>query len=213
MHDSGSRLHPSKDPRPSCVRDGVARPAMAPLRAESDRASVGRDWNASRTRVQPVTRMLRCAAFVASLLGAQATTLVAQDSTCTYDRCALRLQHGFGYTRVVEGSANAPVASLGLFARRVDALALSPDSTVRVYYGEFRRAGDRSTLFTATAVAAAVAALIVYRSDTHSGENLGVSAGLALTSLGLALVERRFRSRSEDCLQSAIWHYNKNLRR
>lgn len=47
-----------------------------------------------------------------------------QEAPCTYDRCALRLQHRFlRSTRIVRGSDDTVVARVGLFAPRVEPLA------------------------------------------------------------------------------------------
>src|SRR5437868_13631264 len=82
--------------------------------------------------------------------------LMGQDSACTYDRCSLRLQYRFSGIQVVQGLAATPVAKLTMFSGRVPQLALSPDSTVRQLYREYRHSRNVAAVFT---VASAVIGL------------------------------------------------------
>jgi hypothetical protein len=114
--------------------------------------------------------------------------------------------------RVVRGAAAIPVARLGGFAPRIDVLARSPDSAVRALYAGFRAASNRSTAFTLGGFAAGVVALIAYRPWGHGGNRTGgywLLGGSVVLSLGQIAEQKQ----AMDRLESAIWLYNRNLRR
>src|SRR5436189_764466 len=87
------------------------------------------------------------------------TLAAAQDSSCTYDRCALRLQHRLWSLRLVAGANATSVARLGMFATRIEPFSRSGDS-VRVHYEAFRKNRNRAGAFTLIGVATLVASFI-----------------------------------------------------
>jgi len=134
----------------------------------------------------------------------------AQTATCTYDRCALRLQYRLFSTRVVQGAEATPVARLGLFAPHISPLETSAD-TIQLHYQSFRSHRNAGVLFVLLGVAAGGAALIVYSSDIWSNNDRGTATGLLLLGTGFTIAGTVNSQRSADELQQAIWLYNRSL--
>lgn len=133
----------------------------------------------------------------------------AQESACTWDRCALRVQSSLFSMKVVRGSAGETVAKLGGFSPRIQPLAESRDTAVQRPYVQFRAAANRATALTLGGFALGVAALVAYQHhDTKSsaGWLLGASALVDI----IQFAEQRHAS---DRLESAIWWYNRGLPR
>lgn len=141
------------------------------------------------------------------------SSLRAQDSTCTYYRCALRLQHRYWTSHVVQGAVETRVASLGLFAPHDDALALSPDTAVRRLYAGFRGSRNRSAALNVAGAACTAAVFIVYKANTPGRANQSVSLSLGILEIVLSHGGNLNRARSADQLDAAIWYYNRRLAR
>ena len=154
-----------------------------------------------------VLHSLFAAASAASLSLRLAT---AQAPECTYDTCALRLQHKAFSRDVVRGASATRIARLGWFAPRIDPLASAADSA-RQHYAAFRTRYDRSAAFGLASFVLVAASTIVY--VTNHRENDGVSAGLLIASLPFALASSLTRVKADDDLQQAIWFYNRALPR
>ncbi len=157
------------------------------------------------------SRLTRAAFFVAvgCVLGIRA--VAAQDSACTYVRCALRVEHQdspFEPARLVQGLEARPVATLGLFAPRISLLELSPDSVRRPYLA-FRHNTNTSGALWVLGAVAAVSSGFFWGQASHGHPAamfglIGAGAALSLT----AMIER---GRAVADLGGAIRRYNEAL--
>jgi hypothetical protein len=146
---------------------------------------------------------------VAAAPGGVAT---AQAAGCTYDACALRLQHRFwsGIT-LVQGHEARRVARVGgLFAPHVDLLASAPDSA-KAHYLAFRTNQNRGGAFMLLgAVFAAAAGALAY--DQYEGHE-GVFWGLLGAGLTFSIIGGGNVRKANDHLEQSIWFYNRELPR
>ena len=138
------------------------------------------------------------------------TLAAAQDSTCTYDRCALRLQHRLWSLRLVAGANDTPVARLGMFAPRIAPLSGAGDS-VRSHYEAFRSSQNRASAFALVGIVTIFASGVVYGANRY--QNDGVALGLAVAALPFAIVGAVNELKARDHLAQAIWLYNRALPR
>ena len=143
--------------------------------------------------------------LLAALLSAGA--LRAQDTSCTYDRCALRLKTGFWSTTIVQGALETPIGSVSLFAPSVPLLAQSRDSMVRQLFARYQQ---RSRLGTALGVGATglfIASFFAWDSDPSSqGDEAAI--GMLLGSAVLAIPAAVLARSASNELQKAVWHFN-----
>jgi hypothetical protein len=136
----------------------------------------------------------------------------AQAAGCTYDACALRLQHRFwsGIT-LVQGHEARRVARVGgLFAPNIDLLASAPDSA-KTHYLAFRTHQNRGGVFVllGAVFAGAAGALAYDQYEGHEGFFWGLlGAGLTFSIIGGSSVRK-----ANDHLEQSIWFYNRELAR
>jgi hypothetical protein len=145
--------------------------------------------------------LLACAALPSGLARAQA----AADTTCTYSRCALRVDHGFFSTRLVRGASGESVSRLGWFGSGIDLLLAGSDSTAhhaRLY---------RSRRSTADALGLIGAALAI--GGFVQGDDFANSGPLLLAAITLDLAALPFWIGSRRSLDRAVWWYNRDLPR
>src|SRR5688500_9977241 len=91
-------------------------------------------------RMSKMLTTMRRAVFLSLLLAsatlhlhpATARAQATSDTTCSYSRCALRINYGFFSTRLVRGSTGESVSRLGCFGSGVGLLIAAPDSAA--YY-------------------------------------------------------------------------------
>ena len=148
---------------------------------------------------------------LAALSVVAAGALRAQDSSCTWDRCALRVQSSLFSMKVVRGRAAEPVAKLGGFAPRIQPLADSRDTAIQRYYVQFRAAATRATALSLGGFALGVGALVAYEAPNHGGR--GVYGWLLGASALTSIIQFAEQRRANDRLESAIWWYNRGLPR
>jgi hypothetical protein len=129
----------------------------------------------------------------------------AQAPSCTYERCALRVQHKLTALQLVQGADTRRVAKLGFFVPRIPLLAGAEDS-VRIPYEQFRSAHNRATVFQALSAVSALTAFAVSIRKHHSN-----NPTLGLVSLGFATLGGINSRISEDRLERAIWFYNRRF--
>jgi hypothetical protein len=139
------------------------------------------------------------------------STASAQDTTCSYDACALSLEGGFFGRRIVRGVRREKVATLGFLPALVPALALASDSAGS-HYRAYRRKAESGFVFSSLGIGFAVAGLLVSdpfgpRSRTESrSTTLFVGATVSFYISGW------FQSAAEDDLARAVFWYNRSLR-
>jgi hypothetical protein len=129
----------------------------------------------------------------------------ARDSTCTYSRCALRVDYGFWSTRLVRGSTDERVARLGWFGSGVGVLLAASDSAAH-YARQYQ-----NRRVTSDVVGLIGTALILI--GWASGEGLEDGGPLTLGGLTLGLVGLPFAFASRRSLDRALWWYNRDLPR
>jgi hypothetical protein len=147
-------------------------------------------------------RLLRTIIVVAIL----SSPLVAQDdSTCTWDRCALRVHRNFFGARLVRGIDGEKVAGLGVFPGALPLLAERSDSAA-IHYDAFRskQTGGSAALFVGLA-AFLVGNVVAYNDSESAGGAIAVG-GLAVSLIGGAVVIS-----GQNELQKAIWWYNRTF--
>ena len=129
----------------------------------------------------------------------------AQDSACTYDRCAIRLSGG----RLVQGMTAVRIARIGLYPPRIDLLANADDST-RFHYQAFRKYHTRSASLglVGLALAAAGAALVA---GTNKDATQWTGVGLTAVGFGFSLGARSSGRRGWNELSQAVWFYNRRF--
>jgi len=134
--------------------------------------------------------------------------LAAQDSTCSYDRCALALHRGFWSSYLVRGDGVTRVARIGFRAPTLADFAARQDSA-GFYFRQFRAqhtSGNWLQLLGAlTAVAGQV---VVYESRQDV-----VGTGILLVGYGVLFTGGERTRRGANSLQRAIWYYNRTLAR
>ncbi len=146
---------------------------------------------------------------VIALLGTVVhSPLRAQDSTCSYDQCALALRRSFWSQYLVRGDSALQVARIGFRAPTLADFAAREDSA-GVYVRRFRAYHTSgSWLMLAGAVAAAAGEIVVYRSRADV-----LGSGIMLVGLGAIITGGERARRGTNALQRAIWFYNRSLRR
>jgi hypothetical protein len=149
---------------------------------------------------------LSCLALLANVCIAPVT---AQTPSCTYDRCALRLQHGGGGVRIVQGRAATRIARVGMFAPRV-ALLAEADDTTRLRYDAFREYHNRGATFGLVSLALMIGgAAAYYSTDRDSRRWPGVA--LWVVGAGFSIGASVNTRKGQDALSQSIWFYNRSL--
>lgn len=149
----------------------------------------------------------RHSALLRTLLAAAAVsgrpgTASAQDASCTYAACALRVHSGIFGSSVVAGSDEAKVSRSGFGGLRIAVLANAGDSA-RYHYQAYRRAAPRVAVYGLVVGLAGAASFFV---DGSKHPTAGVV--MVSTSMIGGLLAAIEGSRANDHLQRAIWHYN-----
>jgi len=158
--------------------------------------------------IHPAPRRLICLSAVLLFGGGP---LAAQQNSCTFDRCALRVQYRSFSTRIVAGVSGEKVAGVGLFAPHVPVLESGPDSA-RVHYRSFQHhynSGAVFNLFGAAAIVGSFAPGGGY--NAYSGDNKDTALGLLLVGFTSTLIGYIQGRRGTDELERSIWFYNRDL--
>lgn len=132
----------------------------------------------------------------------------AQSRTCTYDRCALRIENSDPQfpARLVQGVEARPVGTIGLFSGRIPLLESGPDS-VRIPYEAFRSRLRTSSVLEALGLATAIAAPIMLGSSHRAGPAIALlGAGTIVGVTGLVV-----GGSAQSQLELAVQRYNDAL--
>jgi len=157
-------------------------------------------------------RSLLCAAAAvimsAPLAEGQA---VVQASSCSYARCALRLEadpNVPNLSRLVQGIDARPVATFGLLVPTIPLFVSTTDS-IRLPYETFRRhdAAFRVLIGVSLAATLASGAMLGSHGPSH-GPSFAATLGVDVGLITAAFVEG---SRAASALQTAIDRYNARL--
>jgi hypothetical protein len=134
------------------------------------------------------------------------TAFAQEDSTCTWDRCALRVQYRpFGTPRLVRGRDDVKVAGLGWFPRALPLLAQRSDSAA-VHYNAFRARHTSGTLLFLVGLGALFAG-----SALVADGNEGAGAAVFIGGFAVGLVGVTITASAQDELSRAVWWYNRTL--
>ncbi|MBI2074165.1 MAG: hypothetical protein HYW06_10815 [Gemmatimonadetes bacterium] len=146
---------------------------------------------------------------VIALLGTVVRSpLAAQDSTCSYDKCALALHRSFWSQYLVRGDSAIRVARIGFRAPTLAEFAAREDSA-GVYVQRFRAHHTSGNwLLLVGALTAAAGELVVYQSREDV-----LGSGIMVVGLGVMITGGERARRGNNALQRAIWFYNRTLPR
>jgi hypothetical protein len=142
------------------------------------------------------------------LTAAVPAALLAQDTSCTYQSCALRLSYRFMGARVVAGGADSVVSRPGVFRFTVPALAAAGDSA-RWHYAAYRRTAPRAAMLGLAAAGSAIASFVFIGNDADQHEVANVV--LITTGLVSGFLAGVVSNRANDHLERAMWHFNAGL--
>lgn len=133
--------------------------------------------------------------------GAQA----ASDSSCSYTRCALKVDYGFFTTQLKQGASEKSVGHLWFFGSGVGVLLAGSDSAAHYarQYQSRRRIADALGF---TALAVMLTAVWTTDDFTESGPVFVGGLVLDLAALPFHLGARR-------SLERSVWWYNRDLPR
>lgn len=150
------------------------------------------------------------AALVLAASAARAQT-TREQSSCTYERCALHLEADPDLPtlpRLVQGIEARPVATHGVFIPTIPLFEASPDS-VRLPYESFRHhIGVARGLFGVSLLAGAASAAVLL---SHARTNTATIAATVGIDLGLAATTFVESERAASALETAIDRYNAAL--
>ena len=144
----------------------------------------------------------------ASGVGGQAA---AQGSSCTYARCALRIEATPGdpfVTRLVQGIDARPVTDRGVLIPTIPLFEPTPDS-VRQPYESYRvHAAATRALIGASLVAGIVSGAMLASPSTSHASRLVPAFGIELGLISASFIET---ARAGKALETAITRYNSAL--
>ncbi len=143
-----------------------------------------------------------------ALLALAPLMLRAQDSTCSYDRCALALHRSFLARHLVRGDSAVRVARIGFRAPALADFVARQDSA-GLFIRQFRSDHTSGDWLLLVGMLTAVAGqFVVYESRQDA-----VGTGVAITGFALMVIGGERVRRGDNALQRAIWHYNRTLTR
>ena len=149
----------------------------------------------------------RCLAALILVVAARSSLLAQTDPSCTYDACAVRIEHGvfFSGQQLVRGVAGARVTTISPFSTSV-ARALAGDDSAAVYARTFQ---EKYTWGSSMALAGSVIGTvpIVLRGDDYSD----VDIAFTITGYGIALVGGWMITSGWRDLNRAVWWFNRQF--
>jgi hypothetical protein len=163
---------------------------------------------------QVLIRLLTALPTLILASSAAAAQAGLQASSCTYERCALRVEAVPGSPdtpRLVQGIEAKPVETYGFLVPRIPLLESGPDS-IRAPYRSFRaHIGASRWIFVAALGATIVeAASVATHPPAHAPNVLNALPEIGV-DLGLGVAGLVEAKRGEDALQTAISRYNSAL--
>jgi len=150
-------------------------------------------------------RILLSAPLAFALLSTTAHAQAAPDTTCSYGRCALRVEHGLLSSRLVRGSSGEPVARLGPFGSGVNVLLAGSDSAA--HYGRHYRTRRAAVDALGLVTTALCLTAIVTTHDSFQG------VPLVLSVVTFEVISIPFLVAARRSLERAVWWYNRDLPR
>jgi hypothetical protein len=147
-------------------------------------------------------------ALVVVLLTMSSGRIAAQgDSTCTWDRCALRLHGTFFGVKLVRGANDEKVTRFGWSPPALPFLAERSDSAAR-HYASYRSKQRKSALMSLLGTGAIVVGAIIANDNDNA-----IGPGLFLGGLTLTIGGGVVALSAHNELSRAIWWYNRTLPR
>ena len=155
-------------------------------------------------------RIVRVSLSVLSLVASARVAEAQQPATCTYDACALRLQHGVLGVHVVQGASADKAEGGGFFSHRIPVLEARSDSA-HVQYVEYRSHALRAGVL---GILGAFAVSVGYAIVDHSShDNRVLKFSLIGSGTIVGIVAGINLARTQNHLQRSIWLYNRELPR
>lgn len=153
-------------------------------------------------------RHLWVGVLVASLTGSPAPgALVAQDTACTYDACALRIKRPFFGTRLVQGRQGETVASIVFLAPRLTDMMERSDSALH-YYELFRTRHNRALWMGLVGSVLYLGGFVVFEANPDAEP---VALGLTIGGGAAMIASLIVGASARDPLSRAIWWYNRSF--
>jgi hypothetical protein len=138
---------------------------------------------------------------LALLFLAQPTASAAQDASCTYASCALRIDQGFFQTRILAGERGDAVARVGGFGTDLERRLTLPDTAIF----HVQRANSRMRT-------GSILALIGLAGTVYGGLATGAPdtnrAVAIIAGWGFAITGGIFARHGRNELNRALWLYN-----
>ena len=157
--------------------------------------------NSALVRAFGLTAILALGPFT----GAQAQASAASETCTEYAACALRVKHGFFKTKIVRGADDTELADIGFRTPPVrDVFQVAPEALVA--YDLFGADHRRSSWTGALGFAGFLGGMIA---GAKGGDDW--AAGLSVGGTVFSLISGIFRTKANEHLSGAVWHYNASL--
>jgi len=151
--------------------------------------------------------MTRLSFLILLLASLTVSGVGAQQATCSYDDCALRVKRAFWGPRLVQGLDEEKVAGFAFLAPPLTDLLQRSDSAVR-YYSLFRARHNRGFWLTLGGALLFGGSLLAYEIDRDLE---GVSIGLAIGGTTAWIAGLVNIGRAQEPLSKTVWWYNRSL--
>jgi hypothetical protein len=163
---------------------------------------------------QVLIRLLLALPTVMLVSSSAAAQAGLQASSCTYERCALRVEAAPGSPdtpRLVQGIEAKPVETSGFLVPRIPLFESGPDSVRAPYYSFRAHIGASRWILVAALGATIVEAVsVAVHPPAHAPSVLNVLPEIGV-DLGLGVAGLVEAKRAGDALQTAISRYNSAL--
>lgn len=162
----------------------------------------------TRNGASPIRGMCVAALMGTMLICSWPASAAAQDSTCTFRTCALRLENRFFGTAVFRGQSDHRVATIGLFPQHLDGFGSGSDSSMYYYNGYRRHYTVGSALAVTALVGAAVGSVLAFTADDGQ---IPILVGTSLFSVSVSFASHRLFSVGQRRLSRAVMWHNRGL--
>jgi hypothetical protein len=149
---------------------------------------------------------MRCVLCMVLLCQVQPAPVEAQDASCTYASCALRIDEGFFRTRFLAGERGDEVARVGGFGTNLEKQLALPDSAIF----HVRRANSRMRTGGILSVIGAAGMLYATLATGEPDANRVVAV---IVGGGSSIAGAVFTRSSRNELSRAVWWYNQQFAR
>lgn len=128
---------------------------------------------------------------------------------CSYDRCAVRLEHRLGHTRLVQGRDSRWIGRIG-GGRRLEIFDEFPDVQVRASYESFLTSRRRARGKRLVSIGLYLGAGVLFAASDGKGAQIA-GTGLLVAGNWVGHQAMDLEGEARSALDLAIWHYNRGL--